>query len=79
MSVTAILAYTVPQRVMRLPIVTPAPLHTLAKALKAVSALLLQFLQMYCSTSVALEPLQTAFKAEGSDWVLRCYQLLRRH
>ncbi|KAK5133980.1 hypothetical protein LTR08_007100 [Meristemomyces frigidus] len=47
-------------------IVTPAPLHTLAKSLMAVAVLLPQFLQMYCSTSVALLPLQTACRADGS-------------
>ncbi|KAK0363679.1 hypothetical protein LTR94_014151 [Friedmanniomyces endolithicus] len=42
------------------PIVTPAPLHTLAKALSAAAALLEQFLQMDSTTAVALLPLQTA-------------------
>lgn len=52
-------------------IVTPAPLQALAKSARAVSALLPQFLQIYCSTAVALLPLQTAVNADGSGCVLR--------
>ncbi|KAK1036469.1 hypothetical protein LTR74_018852, partial [Friedmanniomyces endolithicus] len=50
---------------VELSIVTLALLHTLANALKAAAALLLQFLQMYSSTAVALLPLQTAWSAAG--------------
>jgi len=48
---------------------TPTPLHTPEKALMALWTFASQFWQMYCSTAVALLPLQTAFRLEGSACV----------
>jgi hypothetical protein len=45
----------------------PALLHTLENALMAASALLPQWLLMYCLTFVALLPLHTVLRSDGFD------------
>lgn len=58
-------------RAHAIPIVAPAPLQTLEKALMAGCTLLPQPLLMACSTVVALP--QTAERSAGFGWELRAY------